>query len=236
MSDRGLVDQVLADYVDLEPGKADAWNPVRSKFELGYRLNLFYALAVALRRGAPVLDDLRVLDVGCGNGRSARMYLDMGLRPDQLTGLDLRPGAVSRARELNPAISWILHDGEALPTGANWVSTTTVFSSIASAQNRRRFAARLEESLAAGGHLFYYDFRLTNAFAGREPIRARRLFPGLRLVWRQRLGRFSSTPLRFRLRGLATSGLQGGPLAASLKELAGDLLAPSHEALLLRKP
>jgi SAM-dependent methyltransferase len=122
-----FVEQILEDYRDLEPDQSDSWNPVGSKFQLGYRLNLFFALARALQRSERPLHELRVLDLGCGNGRSARMYLDMGLHPEQISGLDLRSGAIALARKLNPAIRFELYDGADLPTGHNWLSTTTVF-------------------------------------------------------------------------------------------------------------
>jgi SAM-dependent methyltransferase len=230
-----VVEQVLADYVALEPDQADAWNPARSKFELGYRLNLFYGLARALQKSDHALEDLRVLDLGCGNGRSARMYLDMGLRPDQVCGLDLRPGAIALARKLNPAIRWDVYDGGELPPGHNWLSTTTVFSSIASRERRKAVADRIRNSLPSGGYLFYYDARRANPFAGGDAIKPRELFGDFRVVWGRRLGRFSSLPLRDRLHGLMTSGFAGDARTASLRELVSDALAPSNEVLLLQK-
>jgi hypothetical protein len=49
----GFVDQILTDYGALEPDKADSWNPVGSKFQLGYRLNLFRARAGAATHRRP---------------------------------------------------------------------------------------------------------------------------------------------------------------------------------------
>jgi SAM-dependent methyltransferase len=231
----GFVDQVLADYNALEPDRADSWNPVGSKFQLGYRLNLFYALARALQRVGGRLGDLRVLDLGCGNGRSARMYLDMGLRPEQVRGLDLRPGAIALARELNPAIRFDLYDGGELPTGHNWLSTTTVFSSVAGREGRQAIVQRIAASLPAGGHVFYYDMRQANPFAGGDVIDPEHLFGDFELLWRRGLGRFSGVPVKDRLRGLFATRFGGDAMAASLREIAGDTLSPSHEALLLRK-
>lgn len=230
-----VVHQILADYEDLEPGQSDAWNPVGSKYQLGYRLNLFYGLAKALRCVEHPLQDLRVLDLGCGNGRSTRMYLDMGLQPQQLRGLDLRPGAIALARKLNPAIQWDIHDGGALPSGHNWLSTTTVFSSIAGRENRQAVVARIRDSLPSGGHLFYYDSRRANPFAGNDLIEPWLLFADFNLVWSQRLGRFSGVPMGDRLQGLWAGQLRGDDRTASLREMIGDALAPSHEILLLRK-
>jgi len=237
MATDSAIRKLLDDYSQLEPGESDAWNPVGSKYQLGYRLNLYFALAKALSRAGVPLADLRVLDLGCGNGRSTRMYLDMGLEPDQLTGLDLRPGALERAQRLNPAIAWRTHDGGQLPDGGNWISTTTVFSSVATEAARLALVGQIEAALPPGGHAFYFDARKANPFAGGDPIAPIRLFAGFEVVWRQPLGRFSSIPLRERLQGLWASRLQGDATqTASLREMIGDVMAPSNEAILFRKP
>ncbi|MDB5453647.1 MAG: hypothetical protein JWO33_2225 [Caulobacteraceae bacterium] len=230
------VEQVLTDYADLEPEGADSWNPVTSKFQLGYRLNLYYALTCALQRCETPLDALKVLDLGCGNGRSTRTYLAMGLKAAQLTGMDLRPAALASARQLNPAVDWRHHPGGPLPTGYNWISASAVFSSIAMGEARGQAADRIVQGLPPGGYLFYYDTRLANDFAGGDPISPGRLFGGLTPVWRARLGRFSAFPLAERLRGLGRTRLRGDALTPSLREMVGDVVKSSAEALLLRKP
>jgi SAM-dependent methyltransferase len=230
------VEQVLADYAELEPEGADSWNPVTSKFQLGYRLNLYYALARGLHRCQAPLETLKVLDLGCGNGRSTRTYLAMGLDAGQLTGMDVRPGALARARQLNPAIEWLQHGGGALPAGYNWISATAVFSSIAGGEARRQAADQIAEALPAGGHLFYYDTRLANDFAGGDPIEPLGLFDGLIPIWRTRLGRFSALPFKERVRGALATGLRGDALTPSAREMVSDLVKPSVEAWLLRKP
>ena len=230
-----FVERILADYSSLEPDQSDSWNPVGSKFQLGYRLNLFYGLARALQHIEAPLRDLRVLDLGCGNGRSTRMYLDMGLHPEQLRGLDLRPGAIALARKLNPGIRWELYDGGDLPAGHNWLSTSTVFSSVATREDRQAIVARIRDSLPRGGYVFYYDLRNANPFAGGDRIEPQLLFADFSLVWGQRLGRFSSIPIKDRLRGLLATGLGGGDRTASLREMVSDILIPSNEVLLLRK-
>ena len=162
-------DQVLRDYATLEPGEADTWNPVRNETELGYRLSFLFALTRCLALCEIPLPQLRVLDVGCGNGRSTRLYLDLGLSPDQVTGLDLRPGAIALARKLNPALGFRTYDGHAIDSPAasfNWIQLSAVFSSLADHGHRAHLAAEACRQLAPGGYLFYLDLWRANGFAG----------------------------------------------------------------------
>jgi SAM-dependent methyltransferase len=110
-----LANQVRNAYDRLEPGEADTWNPLFSEFEIAYRLSLFYWLTQALLLSPLSLESLNVLDLGCGNGRSTRMYIDLGLRPEQLMGVDVRLGTIDLARKLNPAIALRLMKAIQLP-------------------------------------------------------------------------------------------------------------------------
>ena len=230
-----LVEQIVTDYAQLEPDETDSWSPVSTKYQLGYRLNLYYCITKAMRRIESSIPDLRIVDLGCGTGRSTRMYLDVGLRPAQVTGLDFRPGAIARARKFNPALAWDVYDGGALPTGFNFVATATVFSSVASRESRDAIVDRIRAGLPTGGYVFYYDLRNANDFAGGDLIDPEALFSGFNVLWKERLGRFATVPLNDRLRGLLKSGPKGDARTPSLRELIGDIFAPSQEAYLLQK-
>lgn len=184
-------DQILRDYATLEPGEADTWNPVRNETELGYRMSFLFALTKALELCEVPLADLRVLDVGCGNGRSTRLYLDLGLQPGQLTGLDLRPGAIALAQKLNPAITFHTYDGQTIDFPAasfNWLQFSTVFSSIADRGHRAHLIAEACRQLQPGGYLFYLDLWRANWFAGGDRLRPENMFSNLQVMW--------ATPLR----------------------------------------
>ena len=58
--------------------------------------------------------DLRVLDVGCGNGGLHRFLLSAapGIR---LTGIEVAAGFVDAARTANPTVRYELYDGQGLP-------------------------------------------------------------------------------------------------------------------------
>jgi SAM-dependent methyltransferase len=232
-SGAGVAEQIRADYEVLEPGRADAWNPVGSSFELVYRLGLLHAVTQALRLVEIRVRELRVLDIGCGNGRSTRMYLDLGLHPDQLTGLDVRPGAIDLARTLNPSIRFDVYDGEKIPfpDGAfTWIHVSTVVSSIKTHKHRLELAARITEKLRPGGYVFYFDLIRANDFAGHDTIRPEALFPGLEVV-----SRHAYDSWRFMQELDARSY---NPFYLNYCRLK-KLLFPAkstHEALLLEKP
>ncbi len=158
---------VVAEYQRVEPDGADTWNPLHRDRELFYRLALYEHLCLALRR-CPAVADLRVLDVGCGNGRSTRMYLDFGLSPGQLTGIDLRPAAIATACHSHGGIRFLVYDGGGFPIESatvDWVSLCTVMSSIGDREGRRHIAREIARVLAPGGLLFYFDRLFAAGFA-----------------------------------------------------------------------
>ena len=209
-SEQPRFQQVLDDYARLEPGEADTWNPLEREVELEHRVELLRRLVWALRAACVDTSRLTVLDVGCGNGRSTRAYLDLGLAPAQLTGLDLRAGALRRARASHPAIRWLHDDGSHWPlpdASIAWVSLCTVLSSVAAPDERRHLAARITRVLAPGGHVFFWDRTHALDFAGGDAIPPLEWFAGFEIVW--------ESP--------ATVGGYGGPPG------------PSHGAYLLKR-
>lgn len=173
---------VIRAYQDLEPDGTDRWNPLVRDRELAYRLCLFAQLCRALRRYPGELARLRVLDVGCGNGRSTRTYLDFGLWPEQLTGIDLRAGAIAAARRRHSGIRYLAYDGEVFPIESgskDWVSVCTVVSSIGGPEARRHLAREISRVLAPEGFVFYFDRQRAHDFAGGDLLAPVRLFEGL---------------------------------------------------------
>jgi SAM-dependent methyltransferase len=181
------VDQIFVDYQRLEPGETDAWNPVRSNFELVHRLCLLHAATTALRLAPVPIHELSVLDLGCGNGRSTRMYLDLGLRPEQLNGLDVRPGAIELARKLNRSIRFEVYGGQEIPFADEtftWTQLSTVVSSIKEPRHRREIVDQIRRKTRPGGCVFYFDLVRANDFAGHDIIHPERLFAGFKVLRR----------------------------------------------------
>jgi len=176
---------VIDAYAQLEPDDTDTWNPLGDEVELNHRLQLQQRLTLALRESGVDVERLRVLDVGCGTGRSSRMYLDVGVMPEQIVGVDLRAGALSRARRAHRGIRYQQYSGSRLPlndAGSSWVSLCTVMSSVPPGEARIRIADEVHRVLSPDGFLFYWDLVTANPFAGGDALEVGELFPRLDLV------------------------------------------------------
>lgn len=222
--------QVLEDYVRLEPDEGDTWNPLHCEVELLHRAELFKRLTWALRAAKVDAAALQVLDVGCGNGRSTRMYLDLGLRPDQVTGIDLRAGAIARARATHPGIAYVLHDGGRLPydeAAFDWISLCTVLSSVRDPDERAMLGADVTRLLRPGGYVFFWDLRRANDFAGGDPLRTDRIFPDL-----ERIQAWPAVIDGFEEREADASGRVATPIDPAPE---ASLPEPTHDGILLRR-
>lgn len=231
MSDRlkGPFAPVLDQYTRLEPDGTDTWNPLHSDRELLHRLAVYEQLCLALRQRRDESDRLRILDVGCGNGRSTRAYLDFGIRPDQLTGIDLRPAAIEMAHRRHAGIRFLAYDGDRLPfetVSFDWVSVCTVMSSISGDEARRHLAAEIVRILAPGGSVFYWDRTSAQVFAGGDRLTPGRWFSSLSVV--------SDVPVR--IEGALDRHFPAPLLRRILLPLIERLATPrTHRACLLRK-
>ena len=237
-----LRSQIINDFSDLEPGESDSWNPVSNEFELGYRLSLFYAATKCMELCEIPIKDLKFLDLGSGNGRSTRMYIDLGLRPEQLTAVDLRPNSIALAKSLHPAINYAVYDGERTEfedSTFNWIQAATVFTSIADKDHRRHVANEIMRLLAPGGYVFYFDLWRANYFAGKDVIKVAELFPDCELVWDSPLRAHQCLP---RVRGKWKLIKHGRSRVEQLRRILQPrtrikrILEPSHRVSFFRKP
>lgn len=230
---------ILEAYNRLEAGEGDSWTPLRNPFELSYRLCVFYALAQAVEKTAESIESLSVLDVGCGNGRTTRMYIDLGFRPEQLVGIDLRPGTIALARRLHPTIRFEVQEGDAIPfpdRAFDWVSLIGVASSIAHPASRQYLVDQIHDKLRSGGHFFYFDLCRAPAFAGGGWIRPRQYTAAFERRWERSFRSFHFVPAGEKWRHfLGELRVFDRHWAGRLRARVGQFVRPSHEALLLRK-
>ncbi|MBF2025820.1 MAG: class I SAM-dependent methyltransferase [Oscillatoriales cyanobacterium C42_A2020_001] len=237
-----VAQQVLSDYEVLEPDEADTWNPVKSEYEIAYRLSLLYYTAKAVCLSSISLETAKLLDLGCGNGRSTRMYLDLGLCPEQLTGLDLRPGTINLARKLNPAINFLSYEGEALPfadQSFNWVSMAGVISQIQDVESRKNLITEIYRKLQPGGFVYNFDkFRASGLVGGGE-VRPLQYFSPeqFRKIWYTPVRSYQFMSLKEKVANLFGREFSAGNGEFKKKFLTrlSQVVRPSHSVLLVQK-
>lgn len=151
-----------------------------------------HLLACIDRVGIP-RDRIRLLEIGCGEGRNLERLLESGLEAERLVGNELLPSRVTVARErLPPGLEIIEGDASALDlpeASFDVVFQSTVFTSILDAGFRRRLAASMWRLVRPGGGVLWYDFTVDNPrnrdVRGVCPAEVRRLFPDARCEFRR---------------------------------------------------
>ncbi|MEO8615105.1 MAG: class I SAM-dependent methyltransferase [Luteolibacter sp.] len=231
-------DAIITAYDTLEPGESDSWNPLFSDYQLTMRLSLLYLARESLRLVKCPLESMQILDIGCGTGRASRMYVDLGFRPEQITGMDLRPGTIQMAGKLNPAIRYLTQEEliQDSPRQYDWISLVTVVSSLGTEEDRKFVVRQAEALLKPGGYLFYYDLVYANAFAGGDLIQPIRLFDAFENLWHPKVRDYQFIPWQERIRLLNGCFKRNDRMWKYwLRRIIGLGKGPSHEAILLRK-
>ncbi|MBN2117185.1 MAG: class I SAM-dependent methyltransferase [Anaerolineales bacterium] len=132
------------------------------------------------------LSDLLILEMGCGGGGVLTEYLDFGVFPENLHGVDLLFDRLLHARHVLLGSKFANADGQALPYCSetfDLILQYTAISSVLDPEIRRNICADLLRVLKPSGLILSYDFWLnpTNLQThGIRPSEIRRLFPGCR--------------------------------------------------------
>ncbi len=191
-------------------GRARIWDPGNPGFArmMGDRDR---SLVDLLRRSLPDAGG-RVLDLGMGDGRLADVAREAGLPLVSWTGVDLDPGAVAAASATIPWAAFVEAAADRLPfdLGAfDVIVTSTLFSSLPSAELEEAVASEVARTLAPQGWLIWYDLRYGNpmnrSVHGLGPNAVRRLFPG----WVAELSPVTLIPPLARRLGPLTDALYG---------------------------
>lgn len=117
------------------------------------------------RAGFRSLRDLRILDVGCGEGNRLRDFIRYGAQPENLYGVDLLEDRIRRAKALTPNINLICSNAEKLEFSDNFfdlVCQFTMFTSILNRNVRQRIASEMVRVVKPEGAIVSYDFRIAN--------------------------------------------------------------------------
>jgi ubiquinone/menaquinone biosynthesis C-methylase UbiE len=131
------------------------------------------------------LSSFKMLDVGCGGGSHILRWINYGVKPGNMAGIDLMSERVEQARcRLPGGVDLREGDASSLPYERSTFDIVTqyvVFSSILSADMKQTIAREMLRVLRPNGFIIWYDFWLnpTNPQTrGIKPAEIRKLFEG----------------------------------------------------------
>jgi len=112
------------------------------------------------------VSQLRVLEIGCGNGSNLLSLIQLGFNPQNLVANELLPARAQAARQCLPQSLKVV-EGDACSVdfgeqGFDIVYQSTVFSSILDADFQQKLAQRMWQLLKPGGCVLWYDFVYNN--------------------------------------------------------------------------
>ena len=125
-------------------------------------------LALLARHVKISLDEVKILEIGCGTGFWLREFVKWGARPENIVGLDLLPDRIEECRRLcPPAVT--AHCGNASCIDApdrsfDLLLQSTAFSSVLDKSARSRMAAEMVRVLRDNGIILWYDFFVNNPY------------------------------------------------------------------------
>jgi ubiquinone/menaquinone biosynthesis C-methylase UbiE len=125
--------------------------------------------------------DLKLLEIGCGNGNVMYDISELGIR--DLLGVDIIHKRVRQAHDKYPGFLFICADGQSLPfvTGSyDVVIQFTAFSSVLDPYLKKEISRDMLRVVRSTGLILWYDFWLNpinRQTRGIRPAEIRQLFP-----------------------------------------------------------
>ncbi len=179
----------MAERYARRAGLGDLYSPLRAEVWQAQQERQRALLALLNRHARRPLNELELLEIGCGHGDNLLELLRLGFDPARLLANELLPERVASARRRLPAALRLLEgDALALPlpdAGLDLVLQSTVFSSILDDGFQQRLAAAMWRWLKPGGAVLWYDFTVDNPrnpdVRGMPLARVKALFPAGRI-------------------------------------------------------
>src|SRR6266581_6932652 len=157
--------------------------------ELEHRL-----LILLQRYGFTLLDTYKILEIGCGTGYWLREFVKWGVRPENITGIDLLSDRVTQAKKLCPEAVQVQCGSAAelaLPSDTfDLVLQSTVFTLVLDSNLKQQMASEMLRVVKSDGLILWYDYHVNNPWnpdvRGIKRREIDQLFPGC-LIQLQRI-------------------------------------------------
>jgi ubiquinone/menaquinone biosynthesis C-methylase UbiE len=159
MQEADRIRVVYGEY-DRDPNVQRRWDPAQPG-NAANRARLKESLQSLLTN----VEQLRVLEIGCGSGDVLLLLKELGATEENLHGVDLREDAIAQAQARLPKASFKVANAESLDVeqgSFDMVLLFTVLSSVLADASRQRIAAEAERTLKPGGAIVWYDMRFPN--------------------------------------------------------------------------
>lgn len=177
--------QAIAERYTRRAPHDDRYSFLRPEVCLGVQERQRVMLQLLRQHGVKDMEELRLLEVGCGSGGNLLELLRLGCAPRHLAGIELLSERYVQARDVLPA-GVRLQQGDALLADVPYASqdvvlVSTVFSSVLDSGFQQRLADTLWRWVRPGGAVLWYDFTYNNPHnpdvRGVSLRRVRALFP-----------------------------------------------------------
>jgi ubiquinone/menaquinone biosynthesis C-methylase UbiE len=136
------------------------------------------------------LDNLNILDFGCGTGAWLRLLIELGAKPQNITGIDISESRINIAESKNPSINWITSDGDSIPFESGMFDITmqvVVFSSIIDHHLANKILKEMLRVTKQGGYIFWIDHKKSHSsiLTGYTDKQLIELLPGCTIMYKE---------------------------------------------------
>lgn len=134
---------------------------------------------------------MKLLEIGCGSGSALDEYIQFGMNPNALFGIDLLYDSLIEAKKKSLTSSIYNADGQNLPfmkETFDLVLQYTAFSSVLDPNIKKNMAIEMLRVLKPGGFIIWYDFWWNPFNSQTKGIRlkeVRHLFPDCIFIFRK---------------------------------------------------
>jgi SAM-dependent methyltransferase len=160
-------------------------NDLLSNPEVLYQVLATQAATIeVLRRARLERQSARILDVGCGEGASLALLLQLGFSPNGLSGIDILGERIEHAKIRYPSVSFLQADAARMPFDAgqfDLVMESTMFVQLTDEELSHQIASEMLR--VSRRYLLLIDWRYgKRGYRAVTPERIHRLFPGTVIV------------------------------------------------------